>query len=272
MENIIKFGDRIKYEQLFKKPKQGASTGGVLFDRATGGAIKGSVCLYCMPTGQGKTRTGVGIACNLIREGLSVAYLTFEQRPEDIAELVLKNFQEDGETYGEVYDRLKELPLFIYQFRNDSVESVTNAVKAVKPFDAVIVDYLALPDDQVPEAYSASVVAKRMAYTMKNTAEKHNQFFFVMAQAKPKKKGDEEKFSTIDDIWISKTMPNPVDVCIIANKVDKSLINIDIVKNRSRKWNHVRIRREMEYETCRFTDISWEYENGEEVNDYGEER
>lgn len=62
-------------------------------------------------------------------------------------------------------------------------------------------------------------------------------------------------------------MPNPVDVCIIANKVSQNLVNLDIVKNRNRKWNHVRIRREMNYETCSFNDISWEYENGECVVD-----
>lgn len=267
MDKVIRFGERIKYEDLFKKPKQGASTGGLLLDKAIGGAIKGSVCLYCMPTGQGKTRTGVGVACELLRQGLSVAYLTFEQKKEDIAELVLRNFARSETDMRKVYDSIVDLPLFIYQFSNATVEGVKSVICGVKPFDAVIIDYLALPDECVAEAYSASVIAKRMAYTVKAAAETNNQFIFCMAQAKPKNKENEEKFSTIDDIWISKTMPNPVDVCIIANKVSQNLVNLDIVKNRNRKWNHVRIRREMNYETCSFNDISWEYENGECVVD-----
>lgn len=263
---VVKLGKCVKFEDLFQTPRFGGKIS-ELYDKITGGAIKGQVHLFAAGSGVGKTRTGVSVCCELLRQGWSVGYLTFEQSKEQIAELIVDNFAENS-TRKEAFDEISELPCYIKRFDNSSVDKVIDTINLFEGYDAVIFDYLALPEDVQAESFNASVTGLRMIKRIKDIAEKHNQFIWCMAQAKNKEKAKNLDFASTSNIWISQQLVNPVEVAVIANRVDKSLLQLDFIKVRyPRGYSRCRLLREFDYKTCKCTDIDLQDEMGVSYNE-----
>lgn len=261
---VVKLGDCVKLEDLFKAPKFGGKIS-PLYDKITGGAIKGQVHLFAAGSGVGKTRTGVSVCCELLKQGWSVGYLTFEQTKEQIAELIIKNFDDDAETGFEL---CKDLPCYIRRFENSSVESVINILRAFKGYDAVIFDYLALPEEAVAESFNASVTGLRFIKKIKDVAEQNNQFIFCLAQAKNKEAARLTEFASTANIWISQQLVNPVEVAVIANRAGIDLLQLDFIKVRyPRGHSRCRVIREFDFKHCKGTDLDLLDETGGKVED-----
>ena len=61
---------------------------------------------------------------------------------------------------------------------------------------------------------------------------------------------------------------NPVEVAVIANKVNKDLLQLDFIKVRyPRGYSRCRVLREFDYKTCKASDISIMDEMGEQINE-----
>lgn len=262
---VVELGKCVKFEDLYKMPFYGKHISD-LYDKVTGGAIKSQVHLFVAGSGVGKTRTGVSVCCELLKQGWSVGYLTFEQTKEQIAELIVDHFVEEGSSKEQTFDKIKNMPCYIKRFENDSMENIINVVNQFKGYDAVIFDYLALPDDSPAESFNASVTGLRIIKQIKKIAETNNQFVLCMAQGKTKE--DTQTFSSVDDIWISRQLVNPVEVAVVANKVDKELLQLDFIKVRyPRGYSRCRLLRNFNYKICKSTDIQLMSETGEPLNE-----
>lgn len=263
---VVKLGSCVKYEDLFKAPRYGKHIS-EYYDKITGGAIEGQVHLFVAGSGVGKTRTGISVCCELLEQGWSVGYLTFEQSKEQIAEMIVDHFKGDG-TREQSFDRIKDLPCYIKRFENTSSDSVLATIEQFKGYNAVIFDYLALPEESPAESFNASVTGLRMIKRIKDIAERNNQFIWCMAQGKNKEPSNIDAFASVDNIWISRQLINPVEVAVIANKVEKDLLQLDFIKVRyPRGYSRCRVLRNFDYKTCRSTDISILDEMGEQLDE-----
>ena len=262
---VVELGKCINFEDLYKTPYFGKHISD-LYDKVTGGAIKSQVHLFVAGSGVGKTRTGVSVCCELLKQGWSVGYLTFEQTKEQIAELIIDHFAAGECSKEQTFDKIKNMPCYIKRFENNSIDNVIAVINQFKGYDAVIFDYLALPDESPAESFNASVTGLRIIKQIKKIAEENNQFIWCMAQGKTKE--DKDAFSSVDDIWISRQLINPVEVAVVANKVNKELLNLDFIKVRyPRGYSRCRLLRSFDYKTCKATDVELMTETGEKLDD-----
>lgn len=259
-----KFSDFISKDVLFKTPEKGLIIS-ELYDKVTGGAIKGQTHLFIAGSGAGKTRTGVGVACDLLRQGWKVVYLTFEQSPVQIAELVLANFNNSKTDAINAYDMVKDLPLAIKSFETTNKETIVNTIGSYSNADALIIDYLCLPDDCRNDGTETSGILRSMMKDIKTNGEKNNQFIFCLMQGKEK---DDISFASRDNIWGSRQVINPVEVAVIANRRDKNLIDLDFIKVRYSRISgfKIRLKRTMFYETSKYEDLGLFDENDKELD------
>lgn len=259
----MKLSDIIKKEDLFKNPEVGFRIG-EYYDKITHGAIKGQTHVLIGGSGTGKTHMGVFMACSLLKQGLSVGYLTFEQSPEQIVEMVLANYHGKREGSIEEWSTVGELPLCVRRFDTGTKESIEMAVKGLSCLDAIVLDYLCPPDDCTEtEASSLRIIMK----DLKNWCEEHNQFFFCLMQGRQR---DAVSFSTTEQIVGSRQVINPVEVAIIMNKSDEDgSLELDFIKNRYNTTQYYKIRLigTMNYETSTFNEIGVYSAKGDLINE-----
>ena len=104
----------------------------------------------------------------------------------------------------------------------------------------------------------------KFTYAQKNNFEEK----IKKLEAKGKTKEDKDAFSSVDDIWISRQLINPVEVAVVANKVNKELLNLDFIKVRyPRGYSRCRLLRSFDYKTCTATDVELMTETGEKLDD-----
>lgn len=257
----------VKLEDLFHKKPVGWSITNH-YTRITRGFRRKEVHLFVAPSGVGKTRTGVGVACKLLQQGLKVVYLTFEQEEVDIAELVVAGF--GGSREEPKWDLVGKQKLRIERFEPDSEEHMINMFGCWKGADAVIIDYLTVPYTCGLEGGETSGTLMRMMQAIHKAAEENNQFIFCMMQGKPREKGSTQ-FCDSSFIWGSRQVVNAAEVVVIAQRTDvKNQLDLDFIKVRyGNLGTNLRIKWDFDYEHCSFEDIGpiWYSDTMEEVSE-----
>ena len=213
--------DCVKRKDLWKTPRRGGHIS-KYWDYVTGGAIKGEVHMLVAPSGGGKTRTGIEVACNLLDENWKVCYMTFEQTKEEIYEMVLLHYASGDYSLAksdEMWDNLKDRIFEVREFENDDRNHVVDQLKHLGKYNAIIFDYVAPPDNCPLGGPEMSTTMRLMCKDIKDVATKNNQFIFCMSQGRdappPKGADGDVPFSDVSDIWCSAQMITPLNVVCV---------------------------------------------------------
>lgn len=246
----MKLSDIIKKENLFKKREIEYKLGNY-YDKIAG-VRRGQTHVLIGGSGTGKTHMGVFVASQLLKQGAKVGYLTFEQSPEQIVEMVLANYHGSLDGAIDEWDEVSELPFYVKRFDTGTKESIEFAVKNCTQLDAIVLDYLTPPDDCTEiEASMLRIIMK----DLKNWCEDHNQFLFCLMQGRNK---DVNTFATVDQIVGSRQVINPVEVAIVMGKNDDTGdLCLDFIKNRynNTPYQKIRVLGNLNYETSTFTEL-----------------
>ena len=230
----------VKRKDLWKIPRKGGHVS-KYWDYVTGGAIKGEVHMLVAPSGGGKTRTGIEVACNLLDEGWKVCYLTFEQTKEEIYEMVLLHYADGDYTMAKsdmTWELIKDKVFAVREFENDDKDRVIDMLNHLGNYDALILDYVAPPDNCPLGGPEMSTTMRLMCKGIKDAATKNNQYVFCMAQGRdaqpPKGIDGDVPFSDVSDIWCSAQMITPLNVVCIqkSSRFDANEKFLDFVKVR----------------------------------------
>lgn len=264
----MELGNWIKWKDLFQKKPIGLSIS-ENYTKITNGLRKKEVHLFIAPSGTGKTRIGVGVASELLRQNQRVVYLTFEQEETDIAELVVRNFGGDSNSEELWENTISKLPLKIFRFEPKDEQGMIDVFGSFSGADAIIIDYLTVPWSCGLEGPETSGTLQRMTQAIHKIAEKNNQFIWCMMQGKPRDKED-KSFATSAMIWGSRQVINAAEVVTIAQRTEvKDQLDIDVIKARYGRYGaNLRLKWNINYETCEFYDVGpiWYSDTEEELN------
>ena len=269
---VNKFGDVCDRNMLWKTPVMGGPVS-KYWDFVTGGAIKGQVHMLVAPSGGGKTRTGIDVSARLLSAGWKVCYLTFEQTKEEIYEMMLIKLSGGDKSMAQsdkMWDKAKDLPFCVYEFDNNDKNSVIYLLSHFGSYDALVLDYVAPPDNCPMEGPEMSTTMRLMCKGIKAIATKNNQYVFCMAQGRdgePDKDGN-IAFSTVKDIWCSAQMITPLDVVCVQKSSPFGEKYLDFIKVRYPRHglSRCRVVRRWDYGLLKSEDISIRDVMGVEIN------
>lgn len=256
-ENLEDRIDRVKNSLNHKLIPSGFAQ----FDRYAGGGFdKKRIYLFFGRQGIGKSRTLFNFCYNLVNQGYKGIYFTFEMPIEEMEMIFdtrlggiswnqLRTGQVDMDYYKEVVGIIgnRKFPLkFIEHTGTPSMDFIESKVKEFNQkdkLDFIVVDYLGLMFDSNDSGGEEYQVLGNITRRLKNLAKKEDMFVITAQQAnrKSKEKSKDGKETEVGPENISGSDKIGANCDFIAyihqGKLDRGILNIDIVKNRSGENN-----------------------------------